>query len=229
MIFSVKTFFSRHLSIASILYAFVVLGRCSYSFIVTPSAITLENYSFTYQNVGTCFKSIPLQSNLQEGPPFLLVNSNERFLRNRISIPLYNSLKDNEDKINGVNLNQKDGNVDEESKDDKHPGKDIDQLKKALENAKSNLDTCTSPGAGIEDPWEAAETAYADLIYTSTSFQNKTLSEEELMDLSKGGTMWEEGSTRQSTKGKGILKEISSLFGSLAGGAHIVRQDDGRI
>ncbi len=104
-----------------------------------------------------------------------------------------------------------------------------DLLKKALENAKSNLEDCTSPGAGIEDPWEAAETAYADLIYTSSSFQNKTLSEEELMDLSKGGTMWEEGSTRQSTKGKGILKEISSLFGSLAGGAHIVRQDDGRI
>ena len=202
----------KHIDLWLVLVSFVTLNaNLSHSFSI-PS-FDIDNKVFKAKGLQN-LKSIPSRDTKNyEGLAFLLKFRNGSVRTNRCTALLYNARKDNED--------------DRHSWKNERQDKDVNQLKKALQNAKSNIDTCTSPGAGIEDPWEAAETAYADLIYTSTSFQNKTLSEEELLDLSKGGTMWEEGSTKQ--KEKGFLDGLTSLFGSLAGGAHIVRQEDGRI
>ena len=45
------------------------------------------------------------------------------------------------------------------------------------------------------------------------------LSEDELKLLTKGGKMWESGSTNRTDKG--LLDRLSNVFGALAGGAHI--------
>ena len=64
-----------------------------------------------------------------------------------------------------------------------------EDLVKAMKNARNNAAKKSSPGAGL-DAFESAEAAYADLINTSMD-QRKIddLSEEELLELSKGGTM----------------------------------------
>ena len=103
-------------------------------------------------------------------------------------------------------------------------------LSQALKHAKLNRESYQSPGAGIDDPFEAAEAAYADLILTSIDQRELEgeLQEDDLADLSRGGTMWEDGvkEKRNSKKG-GFVGDLFNALSALAGGAHIVKDENG--
>ena len=99
--------------------------------------------------------------------------------------------------------------------------KSLENLKSALNNARTNLDEQTSPGAGLESAEEQAEAAFADLLLTSLDDGR----EADLSELAESGTMPEEA-TRQRGN---WLGDMQQLFGALAGGAHIVKKEDGRV
>ena len=100
--------------------------------------------------------------------------------------------------------------------------KSLENLKSALNNARTNLDEQTSPGAGLESAEEQAEAAFADLLLTSLDDGR----EADLSELAESGTMPEEATGRKS---KNWLGDMQQLFGALAGGAHIVKKEDGRV
>jgi hypothetical protein len=101
-------------------------------------------------------------------------------------------------------------------------------LKKALEQAKVNRDNLMSPGAGVDDAFEAADAAYADLILTSVDNRELELGDEDLKDLERGGTMWEDGAKdRVNSKKGGFVGDVFNALSALAGGAHIVKDKNG--
>jgi hypothetical protein len=86
-----------------------------------------------------------------------------------------------------------------------------------MENARMNSAKRMSPGAGLPTAEEQAEAAFADMINTSMDQRGiESLSEGELENLSRGGQMWEKGSTTQKRK-FGLLGDVMNLFGALAG------------
>ena len=96
-----------------------------------------------------------------------------------------------------------------------------ENLMKAMENARNSASSKLSPGAGLMTAEEQAEAAFGDLINTSIDQRGITeLSSEEIDLLSRGGRMWENGSTTQSRKW-GFLSDVKNLFNALSGGAHI--------
>lgn len=103
-------------------------------------------------------------------------------------------------------------------------------LSRALQQAKDNRQSLESPGAGVEDAFEAAEAAYADLILTSIDQREleDELDEEDLADLSRGGTMWEKGAKdKQNSKKGGFVGDLFNALSALSGGAHIVKDENG--
>jgi hypothetical protein len=99
------------------------------------------------------------------------------------------------------------------------------EIVKAMENARNCEKQGLSPGAGLCTAEEQAEAAYADLINTSMDQRGIDLSQEEIDMLSRGGTMWESGS--KSEKNKGLFGNLKNIFGALAGGAHIEKNEFG--
>jgi hypothetical protein len=92
-----------------------------------------------------------------------------------------------------------------------------DRTRTAMENARMNSAKRMSPGAGLPTAEEQAEAAFADMINTSMDQRGiESLSEGELENLSRGGQMWEKGSTTQKRK-FGLLGDVMNLFGALAG------------
>ncbi|CAM9285049.1 unnamed protein product [Scytosiphon promiscuus] len=110
------------------------------------------------------------------------------------------------------------------SSDDSGDG-EID-LGSAMKNARANLAAGTSPGAGLESAFDQADAAFADLIVTSIDDQGVTLDEEDVQELAKSGMMDKKSTSRKS---KGLLGDVSDMFGALSGGAHIVKRDDGTV
>ncbi|KAA8493131.1 hypothetical protein FVE85_8576 [Porphyridium purpureum] len=107
-------------------------------------------------------------------------------------------------------------------------GEELEKLKKAMALARENQRRGESPGANAESSEDAAYAAYADLIVQSSSQQQRELSDSELeVFAARGGQMWEEGSKQR--KSKGPVGDFVDMIKALFGGAHIVRQDDGRI
>jgi len=105
---------------------------------------------------------------------------------------------------------------------------ELARLKRAMEAAKRNELQGESPGAGLETAEEQAYAAFADLINTSAAQQNRELNEAELQEFAaRGGNMWEDGSKKR--KSKGWFGDFVDVISALGKGAHIVRQDDGRI
>mmetsp|Transcript_29238 Transcript_29238/g.49070 ORF Transcript_29238/g.49070 Transcript_29238/m.49070 type:complete len:164 (-) Transcript_29238:1284-1775(-) len=108
----------------------------------------------------------------------------------------------------------------------------LDDLEKentrvAMENARKSYQSGLSPGAGLATADEQAEAAYADLINTSMDQRGiENLTDEELELLSRGGKMWEEGSTSQKRK-FGVFSDIMSVMKALSGGAHIEKNEFG--
>lgn len=105
-----------------------------------------------------------------------------------------------------------------------------DSLSRALQQAKNNRESLQSPGAGVQDAFLAAEAAYADLILTSIDQRElqEELCEEDLADLSRGGTMWEDGAKdRQNSKKGGFVGDLFNALSALTGGAHIVKDKNG--
>ena len=109
-----------------------------------------------------------------------------------------------------------------------------------------------SPGAGLGTAEEQAEAAYADLINASAGEED--LNAEAVAALNAGGQMDDASKVRlpatsrevpmggvlkvhtcarycatQAQRSSGPLGDVASLLRALAGGAHIVRQKDGRI
>jgi len=86
-----------------------------------------------------------------------------------------------------------------------------------------------SPGAGAQTADEQADAAYADLMFTCMAGQEDVEADEaweKALDIAKKGdtsTGW------QNKKSKGVMGDAMELFKALAGGAHIVRKEDGRI
>ena len=78
-------------------------------------------------------------------------------------------------------------------------------IEKAISAAKSCERNGLSPGAGLPTAEEQADAAYADLINTSV-IQRGLLTDDDLDELSKGGRMWEQGST--SKKSGGLLQNV---------------------
>ena len=108
--------------------------------------------------------------------------------------------------------------------------RDNTDLERALAQAKENRDSNQSPGAGVEDAFEAAEAAYADLILTSIDQREleEELGDEDLAALSKGGTMWEDGAKEiRNDKKAGFMGDLFNALSALAGGAHIVKDENG--
>ncbi|CAN0306291.1 unnamed protein product [Discosporangium mesarthrocarpum] len=102
---------------------------------------------------------------------------------------------------------------------------DID-LNKAIANARSNLAEGKSPGAGLDNAFDQADAAYADLLVTSMDDQGLELDEEEVEELAQAGMMDQESTKKRS---KGILGDVMDVFDALGGGAHIVRREDGSL
>lgn len=106
---------------------------------------------------------------------------------------------------------------------DGEEGRDSPSLEISLQSARESLEAGVSPGAGLETADEQAEAAFADLILTSLDQGDE--STQDLDALSRGGEMPEEATSRKG----GFFKDIGELFGALAGGAHIVKKEDGRV
>jgi len=105
---------------------------------------------------------------------------------------------------------------------------EIQKLKKAMLQAKQNEQRGESPGAGLQSAEEAAMAAFADMINTSAAQQNKELTDEEIADFaSRGGKMWEKNAKQR--KSKGFFGDLTEMLGALGGGAHIVKDEDGRV
>jgi len=97
-----------------------------------------------------------------------------------------------------------------------------------MKNARQNELNGESPGAGLSTSEDQAYAAFADLINTSVSQQNRELTEQELeLFAERGANMWENGSKHK--KSKGWFNDFIEIVQALGKGAHIVRQDDGRI
>eukprot|EP01041_Mallomonas_annulata_P003328 gene3328-6586_t len=96
-----------------------------------------------------------------------------------------------------------------------------DDLKRAMENARKSASSSLSPGAGLLTADEQAEAAFGDLINTSMDQRGiSELSDEDAELLSRGGKMWETGSTSQS-RSWGVFGDLKNLVNALSGGAHI--------
>ena len=101
-------------------------------------------------------------------------------------------------------------------------------LIKAMENARNSSKKFKSPGAGLPTAEEQADAAFGDLINTSMDQQGMSqLSDQEMLLISRGGSMWENGAKTQSRNG-GFLGDLKILFAALAGGAHIEKDEFGR-
>jgi hypothetical protein len=108
---------------------------------------------------------------------------------------------------------------------DEEPALPVD-LGRAITDARRNLEQGVSPGAGLATAEEQAEAAFADLLVTSIDQKGLDLSDEDMRALAEGGAMDAESTNRSSG---GMLRDLGDIFNALKGGAHIVRQDDGRI
>ena len=98
--------------------------------------------------------------------------------------------------------------------------------RKALSQARECEAKGLSPGAGLPTAEEQAEAAFADLINTSADQRGVKLTSKEVNDLSRGGRMWESGSTDK--KSGGLIKNIGNVVEALSGGAHIKKDKYGR-
>jgi hypothetical protein len=104
---------------------------------------------------------------------------------------------------------------------------DKENFIKSLQNARKNQRMNLSPGANLATAEEQADAAYADLINASLEQSNRSeLTVDEIANLSRGGRMWEKGSTSKKNKA-GILGDLISVFEALSGGAHIVKNEYG--
>jgi hypothetical protein len=113
-----------------------------------------------------------------------------------------------------------------ESGDDSAGDAEDPQLTEAMQNARDCASSGLSPGAGLATADEQADAAYADLI--NTSMDQRAIDELSLDDvkaLQKGGKMWEKDA-KQVNK-LGLVGDVMKLFGALAGGAHIEKNEFG--
>lgn len=102
-----------------------------------------------------------------------------------------------------------------------------EDLKKAMLNARKNLESNSSPGAGLATADEQSDAAYADLINTSMDQRGlEGLSEEELEQLSTGSKMWEKGAKTQKRK-MGVFGDLMNVLSAVAGGAQIEKNEYG--
>lgn len=102
-----------------------------------------------------------------------------------------------------------------------------DALSKALENARMNIQQNVSPGAGLLTADEQSDAAYADLINTSMEQRRvDRLTPEQLVELEKGGTMWEtDAKTKKNSKS--IIGDITNVLSAFFGGAQIEKNKYG--
>eukprot|EP00238_Polyblepharides_amylifera_P012831 CAMPEP_0196595536 /NCGR_PEP_ID=MMETSP1081-20130531/81342_1 /TAXON_ID=36882 /ORGANISM="Pyramimonas amylifera, Strain CCMP720" /LENGTH=147 /DNA_ID=CAMNT_0041920145 /DNA_START=130 /DNA_END=573 /DNA_ORIENTATION=+ len=90
-----------------------------------------------------------------------------------------------------------------------------------------------SPGAGLDTAEAQADAAFADLMFTSMAFQEGAETEEErdaaweeCLNIAQEGDQQEDW---KNSKSKRAVQDVLSLFNALKGGAHIVKQKDGRV
>ena len=98
-------------------------------------------------------------------------------------------------------------------------------LTKALNDARQCESKGLSPGAGLSTADEQSDAAYADLINTSIDQRGLDISDDDIKDLEKGGTMWEK--TSRKTPKLGLFGAAGELFKALSGGAHIEKNKYG--
>jgi len=67
-----------------------------------------------------------------------------------------------------------------------------------------------SPGAGLQDAEAQAEAAFADMINTNVDLTGKTLNDEDLSELSNGGRMDAQSTSKKSA---GFFGDVKDLFG----------------
>ena len=106
------------------------------------------------------------------------------------------------------------------------PGDAVEDIGKAMSDARVCETSGLSPGAGLADADAQADAAFADMINTTIDVTGEALDSEELSRLSRAGRMDEES---KSKKSGGILGDVKDLFGALSKGAHIVKQKGGRV
>ena len=106
------------------------------------------------------------------------------------------------------------------------PGDAVEEISKAMSDARVCEESGLSPGAGLADADAQADAAFADMINTTIDVTGEALDSEELSRLSRAGRMDEES---KSKKSGGILGDVKDLFGALSKGAHIVKQKGGRV
>ena len=97
----------------------------------------------------------------------------------------------------------------------------------SLKNARANLASRSSPGAGLGTADEQSDAAYADLINTSMEQRGISLSNNDVEELEKGGTMWEDKAKEEKNK-LGVLGDVFSVLKAFSGGAHIVKDKFGQ-
>lgn len=102
---------------------------------------------------------------------------------------------------------------------------DVAATAQAMTNARNCESAGLSPGAGLATADEQADAAYADLINTSMDQRGLELSEDDIKALTKGGKMWESGSTTERTQG--LFGNLKNVFTALSGGAHIEKNEFG--
>jgi len=84
-----------------------------------------------------------------------------------------------------------------------------------------------SPGANLPSAEEQADAAFADLIIASMDQQGiKELSDDDLIAIARGGSMWEESSTNRRNQ-LGFLGDLTNALFALFGGAHIEKNKYG--
>lgn len=108
----------------------------------------------------------------------------------------------------------------------KEDADNVSELERALRNARSNIASSSSPGAGLGSADDQSDAAYADLINTTMEQRGISLSEEDKMNLERGGTMWEQNAKAQTNKW-GLIGDFFSVLKAFSGGAHIEKNKYG--